>query len=119
MGLIASVGSLVTAVGDTIARRMLLTGERVDAASAQRFGIITDIVDDPLVAAMDLARLIATKPPLAIEATKSALNQSSSLTPAEQQADVTERFRALVASADHREAIQAFKEKRAGHFNRE
>ena len=39
MGLIASVSSLVTTAGDTAARRMLLTGERIDAATALSWGL--------------------------------------------------------------------------------
>ncbi len=118
VGLIASVGSLVDAVGDTIARRMLLTGEQIDAVSAQRWGLITEIVDAPNDAALALASSIASKAPLAIEATKAALNDLPAQSPEERRAALSDTFRRLIGTADHREAIAAFLEKRTPNFGR-
>lgn len=112
MGLIASVASLVEVAGDTVARRMLLSGERIDAPTAHRWGLVTDLDDSPLDAAIALAESIARKPPLAIEATKAALNSSAA------RDSITDTFRRLAATDDHREALVAFQEKRPGNFRR-
>ena len=119
VGLIAGVGSLIEAVGDTIARRMLLTGERIDATTALQWNLITAVVDAPIESAHDLTKAIAQKPPLAVEATKATLNNTSTQTPAEQQSALTHTFRRLANTADHNEAVAAFLEKRSANFTRE
>ena len=119
MGLIASVPSLVAAVGDTVARRMLLTGERIDATTAQRWGLITDLADSPLDRALAIAHTIAAKPPLAIEAAKAALRDLPTQSREIQRSSLTDTFRHLAASEDHREAIDAFLNKRPPTFTRE
>ena len=118
VGLIASIDSLATAVGDTVARRMLLTGERVDAATALRWGLITDIVEAPLDAALAIAQGIAKKPPLAVEAAKAALNALPTQSPEERHTATTEAFRSLIATADHHEALDAFLQKRSATYDR-
>lgn len=57
------------------ARQMLLTGERIDAAEAARLGIVNEVVDrgGALDRALELARAIAGKPPVAVKATKLAV----------------------------------------------
>lgn len=118
MGLIASVGSLAETIGDTQARRMLLTGARIDAETASSWGVVTELSEAPLAAAVSLAELIASKPPLAVEAAKAALNSARTQSRAEQSESTTNTFRALVSSDDHHEAITAFLEKRPGTFAR-
>ncbi|RZV46411.1 MAG: enoyl-CoA hydratase/isomerase family protein [Acidimicrobiales bacterium] len=118
MGLIASVSSLIDAIGDTRARRMLLTGYRITAADASLWGLVTDVDDAPLDAAMAVASAIATKPPLAVEATKYAVAQRPRLSPAEHSDLMGELFRFLATSDDHAEAIRAFLEKRRGNYGR-
>jgi len=119
MGLIAGVGSLAEAVGDTVARRMLLTGERIDASTAKAWGLVTDIVDTPFYAAQLLAKSMAVKAPLAIEAAKAALNHYPTQPPSDSKAQLTDTFRTLANTADHHEAVAAFLEKRPPTFSRE
>ena len=118
MGLIASVASLMEVAGDTVARRMLLTGDRVDATQAQAWDIVTEQSDDPFETAISLAERIAAKPPLAIEATKAALNGVTELSRSEHNAALKAAFRGLADSEDHGEALAAFLDKRAGEFHR-
>jgi enoyl-CoA hydratase len=118
MGLVASVASLIDAIGDTRSRRMLLTGYRITAADAQLWGLVTDVDDAPHDAAMAVASAIATKPPLAVEATKYAVAQREALSPDEHAQLMSELFRSLAQSGDHAEAIAAFLEKRRGEYNR-
>jgi enoyl-CoA hydratase len=118
MGLIASVRSLVEAVGDTRARRMLLTADRIRTDQALAWGLVTDAADTPLDTAMELARRIATKAPLAVESTKDAINQVVTLDADAHGELMRRRFAELADSNDHREALAAFLEKRPGSFAR-
>ncbi len=118
MGLIASVRSLSQTFGDSVARRMLLTGERFDVHDARRLGLLIEGGSNPRKTARKMALQIAAKPPLAVEATKAALNELDRLDPTEHDAYVVETFRRLATSADHHEAIASFQEKRNGEFGR-
>lgn len=116
MGLVASVRSLVDAIGDTRARRMLLTADRIRTEQALEWGLVTDVHDDPVAAALEMAARLAAKAPLAVETTKHAVNQVSTLSGSEHDALMRERFAALAESADHREALSAFLDKRPATF---
>lgn len=118
MGLVASVRSLNQTIGTTHARTMLLTGSRVDAATADRWGLVSHFDEAPLQRATELASMIATKAPLAIESTKRALGALDDLDPAAHHAFMTELFSELSSSADHGEAIDAFLTKRDPEFKR-
>jgi enoyl-CoA hydratase len=119
MGLIASVRSLVASVGETRARTMLLTGEGVDATTAEAWGLVTHLDPNPEVLAAKLATTIASKAPHAIESTKVALGALSSLNTAEHDALVTGLFTTLVGTEDHTEAVNAFLSKRNARFSRD
>lgn len=118
MGLVASVRSLNQTIGATHARTMLLTGTRVDAATADRWGLVSHFDEAPLHRALELAAMIAEKAPLAIESTKRALAALDDLDPAAHQTLMTDLFTELADSADHREAIDAFLTKRNPDFKR-
>jgi enoyl-CoA hydratase len=65
-------------VGLLRAKRYLLTGDRLTAEDAHRMGLVTDLVEtaaEVMPAARALAARIAALPPLAVQATKRALNQ--------------------------------------------
>lgn len=81
LGLIPGDGSvqrLVELVGYEHAARLLLTGETVDAAAAMRMGLVSEVVPaaDLLGHALALAESIASKPPLALRATKLLLRSA-------------------------------------------
>jgi enoyl-CoA hydratase len=118
MGLVASVRSLDQTIGSTHARTMLLTGARVDSATADRWGLVSHFDEDPMRRSTELAQSIAEKAPLAIEATKRALNAVDDLNPHDHDELMTELFSNLAQSADHSEAINAFLEKRRPTFTR-
>lgn len=48
-------------IGIDAARRLLLLGERIEAATAQRIGLITGLSDDPLAHAIRMAEEITTR----------------------------------------------------------
>jgi enoyl-CoA hydratase/carnithine racemase len=72
-GIVPDMGGMVLLprlVRSDVLRRMTYTAEPVDAAQAERWGLVTEIAEDPLAAAMDLAAVIAGKSPNAIRAAK-------------------------------------------------
>lgn len=72
-GLVPDMGGMVLlpqlARSDVI-RRMTYTAEPIDAKQALEWGLLTELADDPLSAARDMAATIAGKSPSAIRAAK-------------------------------------------------
>jgi enoyl-CoA hydratase len=122
VGLVAGDGGCLVwpqAVGMLRARRHLLTGDPLDATTAYQLGIVTDIVDEPgevLPCARDIAQRIAALAPLAVQGTKRALNQVTSLRAAEVIQLAFELEERTLTSDDLLEGIAAFKEGRAANF---
>ena len=110
---------LARAVGKFKAFRMLLTGEPVSARDAEAMGLVSEVVADDQVQAraLALAAQIAAMPPLAVAQIKEVLiaGQDTSL----EAALMLERkaFQLLFASADRKEGMQAFLDKRAAQFS--
>lgn len=69
---------LPRAIGLQRAKEMILTGKRIDAAEAERLGILLRVVprDQLMPAVMELARAIAKNPRIAVIQAKVALNAS-------------------------------------------
>ena len=101
------------------AKRYLLTGDRLTAKDAHDMGLITDLVETPaevLPAARALAARIAALPPLAIQATKRALNQVFRNRFEEVFDQALAYEMETFTSEDVVEAISAFREKRKPTF---
>jgi enoyl-CoA hydratase/carnithine racemase len=120
VGLMASVYSLPRLIGVARAKAMLLTGLPQDAETAERYGLVTGVYpQDRLRAeAITLAERIASRAPLSVEASKRFVDRALDLSPAEAAALNGRELHALVQSADHKEAVAAFREKRAPVFQR-
>lgn len=72
-GLIPDMGGMVTLprlVRSDVLRRLIYTAEVLEASAARDAGLITEMADDPLARAMELARTIASQSPSAIKAAK-------------------------------------------------
>lgn len=112
--------TLPRVVGQQHASLMLLTGRRVKAEDALRYGLIDEIAPpgDLLAAAQRLAAEIALNAPLAVEATRATLRGDL----ADAVRTRTDHERAeqdrLMQTADFREGIKAVGERRAGRFVR-
>ena len=105
---------LTRAIGKAKAMEMCLTGRMMDAAEAERSGLVARVVPaaDLLAEAMKTAELIAAQAPLAAIAIKEQVNAADEMALA--QGVVFERrlFHALFGSADQKEGMAAFVAKR-------
>jgi enoyl-CoA hydratase len=81
LGLIAGWGGTVRlgrAVPLRMARQLVYTAARIDAAEAQRIGLVNEVVDGPAAErAVELASLMASKPSFALKAAKTTLNNAA------------------------------------------
>ncbi|MCC2662429.1 MAG: enoyl-CoA hydratase [Geminicoccaceae bacterium] len=109
---------LTRAVGKFHAMRLCLTGRPISATEACQIGLVSQVVPDAEVvaAALEMARDLARLPPLALMQIKEAIlaGQDAGL----DAGLMLERkaFQLLFASADKREGMQAFLEKRPPDF---
>ncbi|MEO5964166.1 MAG: enoyl-CoA hydratase-related protein, partial [Candidatus Limnocylindrales bacterium] len=118
IGVIPGAGGtqrLARAAGRARAMELVLTGRSMDAAEAERLGIVTAIVPsaDVLERALELAAGIAALPTLAVRAAKAAVNATQALPLDEGLRFERARFEALFATDDRAEGMLAFIEKRA------
>jgi enoyl-CoA hydratase/carnithine racemase len=121
LGLSGDYGSswfLTKLVGPARARELMFLGDRIDAAEAERLGLVNRIVPAAELEkqAMDLARRIACGPPIALRWMKDNLNRAltSDLT---SSLDLeAERMCDGAQTEDYVEAIAAFRDKRTPVF---
>ena len=109
---------LVNIVGVGPARDMLLTGDGIEGARAERIGLLSRLVaDDELVAETEaLVQRLACNAPLSVVAMKRMLNHFGSvLTDPDRRHFESERIR-ISQSEDMREGLQAFFERRPPKF---
>jgi len=105
-------------VGLGLASELMMTGRFVDAAEAERIGLVNRCVaPDELDAAVEkLAQSLAQGPPRALAFTKRAIRRSLDLTmEAEFDYEVFAQTQCL-QTADHREGVAAFQERRRPRF---
>lgn len=72
-GLIPDMGGMVLLprlVRDDVMRRLIYTAEPISAAQAERWGLVTELSDDPKAAAMALARQLVARGPRALAEAK-------------------------------------------------
>ena len=105
-------------VGEGIAKELIYTGRFIDAQEAARIGLVNKVVpgDALMREALDMARVIAGKPALAIRAAKEAIHQGLSMG-LEQGLDIEiDRWSYLCGTEDQKEGAAAFIEKRKPVF---
>ena len=109
---------LTRAIGKAKAMEMCLTGRMMDAAEAERSGLVAKVVPaaELVGEAVKTAEAIAAMAPLAALATKEMVNAAFETTL--QQGVVFERrlFHGLFGSEDQKEGMAAFVEKRPGKW---
>ncbi|UOT03707.1 crotonase/enoyl-CoA hydratase family protein [Rhodococcus opacus] len=112
---------LPRAIGAARAAEMTLTGDRVDAATALEWGLVSRVVapEQLLDEARALAERVAVNPPNSVRMAKKLLRESQHLS-LDSLLELSAAMQALSHhTADHREAVSAFLEKRPGSFTGE
>jgi enoyl-CoA hydratase len=112
---------LARIVGKAKAMEMCLTGRMMDAVEAERSGLVTRIVPaaDLLNEAMKVGEAVAGLSLPAVMMTKEAINRSYETTLGEGIRFERRVFHSLFATADQKEGMRAFIEKRAPEFRHE
>ena len=108
LGVIPGFGGtyrLARRVGVAKARELIYSGRRIDANEALRIGLAAAVVDDPVAEAKKIAVEIGSKGPLAIAAAKRVLDAGTLESEVHGFAD-------LFKTADQKEGMKAFLEKR-------
>ncbi|MBF0663561.1 enoyl-CoA hydratase [Rhodococcus sp. (in: high G+C Gram-positive bacteria)] len=121
LGVIPGIGGsqrLTRAVGKAKAMDMCLTGRNMDAEEAERAGLVSRVVpaDELLDVALDAATTIASMSLPAVIMAKEAVNRSFETTLAEGVRFERRVFHSTFATADQKEGMAAFVEKRTPDF---
>ena len=120
-GLISDIGGiwrLPEIVGSSNAAELLFTGDIIDAAEAERIGLVSRVVphDSLMGEANALAAKISANPPLALRYMKEGLRRSRHGDVRELGAFVGRTLGTLFQTEDHKEGVASFLEKRAPVF---
>jgi enoyl-CoA hydratase/carnithine racemase len=113
----AGLNRFLTAIGAARTRELFLTGRRIDAATAERWGLVNEVVEAEAFehATLALAGEIAANAPLSLRGNKGAIRalvaRAGALDAGTAAALDAER-RTAFASEDLREGLRAFGEKR-------
>jgi len=105
-------------VGEGWAKRMILCGERIDAATALRIGLVEEVVDTGagLEAALALAARVAKQSPTSVTACKTLI-QGARSNPLKQLLPIErELFVDLFDTEDQKEGVNAFLQKRSAEW---
>lgn len=109
---------LIRAVGKAKAMEMVLTGRMMDAAEAERSGLVARVVPvaDLVEEAMKLGETIAEKSQPIVAMAKEMVNAAEELALGEGLKAERRTFYATFATADRHEGMSAFVEKRSPNF---
>jgi enoyl-CoA hydratase/carnithine racemase len=103
-------------VGDEYARRLIYTGERIDAETAHEHGLVGEVVEDAKARAGELAGELAERPAFALRAAKEAIDRAGGGDREGGLAFERRAFAGLAGTPDQREGMAAFLEDREPEF---
>jgi enoyl-CoA hydratase len=107
---------LARVCGLGIAKELIFTGRVVDAEEALRIGLVNAVHDPVLDKAMETARLLASKSPIALRVMKQLANRALGGDHAANLEAEGDSFGELFSSDDAKEGMTAFVEKREPVF---
>ena len=122
IGMVADVGTLQRLpklIPLAVVKELAYTGRRLQAEQALQYGLVNAVLptaDAALGAAMQCAREIAAKPPIAIWGTKQAIHYARDHTVDESLAQMGWLQAAIWSNRHVGEAVVAMKSKQAGEF---
>ncbi|MDO8905154.1 enoyl-CoA hydratase-related protein [Hydrogenophaga sp.] len=122
IGMVADVGTLQRLpklIPFAVVKEMAYTGRRMPASKALTYGLVNEVFDTheaTVSAALQCAREIASKPPVAIWGTKQAVTYARDHSVEDSLRQMGWLQGAIWSNAHVRESIAAMKDKRAGEF---
>jgi enoyl-CoA hydratase len=121
LGIIPGYGGtqrMARLLGKGKALELILTGDRIGAAEAERIGLVNKVVpaDELTAAAQEMGKKIATRGPLAVRAAIEAVMSGSEMPFDEGQLLEATLFGLLASTEDMKEGMGAFLEKRTANF---
>lgn len=122
IGMVADVGTLQRLpklIPLAVVKELAYTGRRLTVDKAMQYGLVNAVFDSPeatLQAAMECAKEIASKPPVAMWGTKQAIHFARDHTVDESLKQMGWLQAAIWSNRHVGEAVSAMKEKRAGNF---
>ena len=119
IGLIPDAGSswlLVERLGLARAMALSMTGDKLPAQQAKDWGVIWEVADDAVAAALAMAERLAVMPTQALVATRALLQGATTRSLSEQLDLERDTQSAMGRTHDYFEGVQAFLEKRPAKF---
>jgi len=109
---------LTRLIGKSKAMLMNLTGEMIDAKTAYEWGLVAKVVpaETLLQETFEIAKKIANKAPVAVRLCKEAVNRAYETTLKEGMEFERRNFYLTFSSADQKEGMRAFLEKREAKY---
>jgi enoyl-CoA hydratase len=122
LGIIPGAGGTQTlprAVGLRRAKELILTGQPFSAQEAETWGLVNKVVPlaELMPRALAVARMVAANAPVSVRQAKQAISRGLEMPLSQGLAFEIEAYNRTVTTADRREGINAFNEKRRPKFN--
>ncbi len=121
LGLIPGYGGtqrLARLVGRGKAKQMIFTGDMIDAHEAHRIGLVDEVypAEELLNKAMEMARMILAKSPVAVSTAKECINRGLDVSLSAGLDLEKSSFGTIYGTEDSAEGMKAFLEKRKADF---
>ena len=113
-----SLSRLIALVGAAKTRELVMLGDRITAAEAERIGLVNRVVPDAALpqTTMAFAQRLLDKPPLVLQRTKAQINALTAMRSGDMSCAETDMGHVCTYSADGREAREAYFAKRQPVF---
>ena len=118
-GIVPDMGGMVLLprlVRSDVLRRLTYTAEPISAEKAEGWGLVTELADDPVAAAMELAEALTLKSPAALRAAKALIGYAETHGPDEVLLEESRVQADLMGTAEQMEVVAAQIQKRPPVF---
>ena len=118
-GLVPDMGGMVlwpALMRADVLRRLTYTGEEFSGVDGKEYGLVTELSEDPVTCALELARLIASKSPSAVRAGKALVSYAYENDASDVLLEESRAQSSLVGTPHQMEAVMSNMQKRAAVY---